>query len=335
VTGAGRVVSVGVIGLLLGCDRVHDVVFVEWDAASDDAQPGDGGGGAGRRGGVFMEADAAADGVAAAGGGGMPPADGGPLDGGNGSAVEARPADSLADGRVGDMAPLADAGAPDSAPKTGCQGTLASALLCEGFEEPELARWQRLVSNGNVVRVTQPVLVGVGALEARSVANGGNGFMITGGLGGKTSGTLHLRAQVRVPAGAALNGVTVLALGENRAPRGGVSVVLADSGLLVVLKPRGAQAPEVIVAGSGPAPFRIARDRWQCVQLQTVIGRGSGSVRLSVDGQVAVQSAGVDTLPAGGFEDVSVGMVYSTPDQTPIRIGVDELAVSANPLPCN
>jgi hypothetical protein len=315
VTGAGRVVSVGVIGLLLGCDRVHDVVFVDWgDAASGDAQPGDG---AGTRGGVIPGADAAGDGAAETGGG------------------EARPTDVLADGRAADLAPPPpDAGAPDSAPETGCQGALASALLCEGFEEPLLTRWQRLVSNGNVVRVTQPVLVGMGALEARSVANGGNGFMITGGLGGKTSGTLHLRAHVRVPAGVALNGVTVLALGENRAPRGGISVVLSDGGLLVVLKPRGQQAPEVIVAG-GPTPLRIARDRWQCVQLQTVIGRGSGSVRLSVDGQMAVQSGGVDTLPAGGFEEVSVGMVYSVPDQTPIRIGVDELAVSANPLPCN
>jgi hypothetical protein len=326
------VVAVGMIALLLGCDRVHDVVFVDWDGA----QPDDGAGGVGTRGGLMPGADTAEGGAAETGGAVMSPADGGPLDGGNGSAVEARPADGPADGHVADVTPPPpDAGAPDSAPKTGCQGALASALLCEGFEDVELPRWQRLVSNGSVVRVTQPVLVGMGALEARSVARGGNGFMIAGGLGGKTSGTLHLRAHVRVPVGVALNGVTVLALGENHAPRGGISVVLADSGLLVVLKPRGQQAPEVIVAGSGPTPFRIARDRWQCVQLQTVIGRGSGSVRLSVDGQVAVQSGGVDTLPAGGFEEVSVGMVYSTPDQTPIKIGVDELAVSANPLPCN
>jgi hypothetical protein len=222
-----------------------------------------------------------------------------------------------------------DAGRPgDSA----CYGLLGARLICEGFEASVIPGiWGPTTMNGSATRVGSPAYRGLGALEGRITAAGGKGFIGRPGLGARTSGSLYLRAYLYVGAGPPLRGLTALGL---FGPTGGVSVLLMDAGVAVVLQPKGAGIEEVVVTASAN-PYVIPRNAWRCAQFEIGIGAATtGTVRVLVDGQLAVERAGLNTLPVGGYDAVLAGVIYSDPQQEPIQVVVDELVADTSPIPC-
>jgi hypothetical protein len=210
-----------------------------------------------------------------------------------------------------------------------CYGPFAARRICEGFELPTIPPiWTANVRDGTVTRVAAPTFRGLGALEGSALASGGVGFVSRPGLGGLASGSVYISARVRVPAGVPLAGVTTLGV---FGASGGISVLLMDIGLAVVV--RATSAPEVVVTG-GANPYVLQRDVWHCVQLAVGISGTDGSVRLTVDGLLAVEGGTLNTAPSGGFDAALAGVIYSDAQQQPIRVGIDELVADHSAIPC-
>jgi hypothetical protein len=244
------------------------------------------------------------------------------------TALDARDATAL-DVSVRDAGIVVDVTVLDMRPpgESICYGPFATRRICEGFELPNIPPvWTANTRDGTVTRVGDPTFRGAGALEGSSTATGGEGFVSRPGLGAITSGSAYLTARVRVPAAVPLIGVTTLALFGGP---GGISVLLMDHGLAVVVKAQ-ASVPAVVVTGS----YIMQRDVWHCMQLAIAISDTEGSVRLTVDDQVAVDGRGLNTAPSGGFEAALAGVIYSDVVQQPIRIWIDELAADNAPIPC-
>jgi hypothetical protein len=214
-----------------------------------------------------------------------------------------------------------------------CYAEFSGALICEGFEANALpAAWEKNQATGSVARVANPVHVGIGALEGKVTSAGGVGFLSRGGVGSIQAGKLYARVYVYVPAGAPLKGVTVLYLGGEP---GAVSVLLIDTGVVVVVQPNGDGTGEVVAHG-GVNPYVISRNAWHCMQLEIGIAATTGSVRLTMDGdKVAVNQGGLDTLPTGGYKNVATGITYSDAAQQGVSVFIDELVVDDQPIPCD
>jgi hypothetical protein len=234
-------------------------------------------------------------------------------------------------------APVSDAGLRDATVldvrppgDSLCYGPFAARRICEGFELPTIPPiWTANTRDGTVSRVASPTFRGLGSLEGSALASGGEGFVSRPGLGAVASGSVYLTARVRVPVGVPLAGVTALGL---FGASGGVSVLLMDIGLAVVVRAQ-TSLPEVVVTG-GANPYVLQRDVWHCVQLAIGISDSDGSVRLTVDDQLAVEGRTLNTAPSGGFDAALAGVIYSDAQQQPIRVWIDELVADNSPIPC-
>ena len=235
-----------------------------------------------------------------------------------------------------------DAAMPDAGPvvpvvpigESACYTWLADRLVCEGFETtPRDPPWWTIEQSGELTHTGARTHVGIGAIAARSLVSGGNAFVGRVAYPNLTEGTIYLRSYVYVPSGVPLQGVIVHGLSEERAPYGGVSIRLEDTGVSLDLHPRGPGVTPLFITAA-PA-IALPRDQWNCLQLQLTISASQGSVRLTVNGQVAAASTGpLATLPASGYRGVSAGIVYSVPDQLPVQLFVDEVVADTAPIPC-
>jgi hypothetical protein len=214
-----------------------------------------------------------------------------------------------------------------------CYGVFSDALLCEGFEAPALpSTWAKTESGGSAARIGYQTFLGDGALEGKVTMGGGKGFATRAGLGGLASGSLHVRAYLYVAAGPPLLGITTLHLSGNPTA---VSVLLIDTGVIIVIQPNGNNQGEVVAHG-GVNPYVITRDEWHCLQLEIGISSAEGFVKLVMDGQrVAVEQAGLNTKPATGYQNVAAGILYADPAQGAARVLFDELVVDDSLIPCD
>lgn len=71
-----------------------------------------------------------------------------------------------------------------------------------------------------------------------------------------------------------------------------------------------------------------------CVRLSIAVAATGGRVTLSIGDQTAVSLANMNTLPAGGCGNVTVGMNLLTANHPGAEVYMDEVAVSASPLAC-
>ncbi len=255
---------------------------------------------------------------------------------------DAAPAEDSGTG-ASDASAAEDATMPDAGPvvpivpvgESACYTWLADRLVCEGFETtPRDPPWWTIEQSGELTHTGTRTHVGIGAIAARSLVSGGNAFVGRVAYPNLTAGTIYLRSYVYVPSGVPLQGVIVHGLSEESAPHGGVSIRLEDTGVSLDLHPRGPGVMPLFISAAPAIVF--PRDQWNCLQLQLTISASQGSVRLTVNGQVAAASTGpLATLPASGYRGVSAGIVYSVPDQLPVQLFVDEVVADTAPIPCN
>jgi len=245
-----------------------------------------------------------------------------------------------ADSKPSDTAMLDDAARPDAAPPvpvgdSACYLELAARLLCEGFEtELEDPPWYPVEQLGEIASIGMPTRRGIGALAARAYDSGGHGFVGRAALPDLKVGTLYLRSYLFVPSGTPLIGVAVHGLSEENEPYAGISIVLRDEAFLVDVHTVAPGVDPVFVSTTPPVTVR--RNHWSCLQLEIAISATQGSVKLSVDGEIAAAStAPIATLLAAGYHGVSAGVVYTDSDQPAIELFVDELVADTSPIPCD
>jgi hypothetical protein len=141
-----------------------------------------------------------------------------------------------------------------------------------------------------------------------------------------TSGDLHLRWYMYVPAAPAALYIAPIHVVDAAAPFGGVIVSVKDDGLVVNCTESG-QFVE--------APASVPRDRWVCIQLRVVISDTAGSVAASVDGVGRATLTGIDTLPPNGYRNIHAGSYASGTTADPTDVWIDELVAGTSAIPCD
>jgi hypothetical protein len=215
-----------------------------------------------------------------------------------------------------------DAGGDAAALATTC-GT-APSLVCDGFESGSLGAWRSEIGGGNVALVADAYR-GVGALRATAGA-GGYAYLAVD-LAPMSSGEVHVRSYVRIPAGPAIDVAEMAQLFRvGRESDGGHVHVLADSSDQPGVWPE---------AGIYSATTPLVRDRWLCMTLAVQLG-ASGGFELAFDGVPYVTQSGIPlTSGSAGFDEFSVGVVSTGSGQAQLAIDVDEVSVSRTARACD
>jgi hypothetical protein len=206
----------------------------------------------------------------------------------------------------------------------------ADAIFCSGFERPDLSEWdQTVVVNRAQVSQTEGVKrSGRGALHASSTAAESAG-VVSVEFPRLDEGELFLRVYMYLPSGLDTMTTNVLFLGDQPTPDPFKGVDFNFE----------AGAPEIFVPENYPNRFTsttlvIPRDAWFCYQVRLAIGQDEGAVSSRVDGTVALDETGLDTLPAGGVHLLRAGIDWSSKQEAPFAIYMDDLVLSSTELAC-
>jgi hypothetical protein len=236
-------------------------------------------------------------------------------------------------GASGSTAGSAGTVPPEPPGESNCYDALEARPVCQGFEQPIVEPWWEAGENGTVNLTSAPTYIGDGALAAHAMMGQARFVGRLAWPSGIRSGSIYLRAYVYVPASAVIDTAVVLGMSEIDFPYGGVTVALKDTGTALDVHPEGAGKNAILV--TRPTPFHLPRNRWNCVQLAIGVS-AEGSVRLTVNGTVAIQSEGpLATLPGLGFRGLSAGLIFTDELQPAIDVYIDELVADTSSIPCD
>lgn len=239
------------------------------------------------------------------------------------------PADARGDSAIlppGDSEANGDA--PDSAALFDCRMTHPSALFCDGFEGPREETWDYVIEdNGTVAATTTRAFRGANALEvatdtisAYKAARWGVFFPNE-----ISTGDLHLRAYYWIDGAVTWDEqASIVSSGYSVDPYPSTYLRLGPGEF-------------VLQVDQGTFPFNgdLPRNRWVCVELHIDVDAANGSVDLAVDGVQQFATSGIDTLPGAGYSAMDFGIHYATPNQTAIRLWIDEVIADTSPIGCN
>lgn len=244
---------------------------------------------------------------------------------GDGSVTDSGSSDGAVDagdGSAGDGA-AADSGVSPLCPER------AGVLFCDGFEDPDFARWSYpVVSNGTLARSTTRVHSGTTALRATTGAAGtGNAARYaTKVLAGQTSGEIWVRYYYYLPSSTVVNSSFSAGVASDISPP-------YDGFFLVV------RATRVDIGGMGgpyTGTMAFPRDKWTCVELHTKVDASQGYFEAYLDTTLAVRSTLTNTVPAGGYVTAEVGIHYASDgSQGPVEVYVDDVMVANTRIACD
>ena len=211
-----------------------------------------------------------------------------------------------------------------------CDGR-SDALVCSGFERPDLSEWDETVvySSGALRQTEENPRSGRGSLLATSEYNE-SAAAVAAEFSPVTEGQLYLRTHMYLPSEFDTMTTNILFLGDAPAPDPFKGVDFNFE----------AGAPEIFSPESDPVRHTstslvIPRDAWFCYQVELGISEDAGSVRILVDGQVALDQGELDTLPVGGVHLLRAGVDWSSKQMTPFAIYLDDLVLSRSPVDCD
>ncbi|MDQ2644115.1 MAG: polysaccharide lyase [Myxococcota bacterium] len=211
-----------------------------------------------------------------------------------------------------------------------CDGR-GEALVCSGFERPDLSEWDETIvySSGAIRQTEENPRSGHGSLLATTEYNE-SAAAVSAEFSPVTDGDLYLRMYIYLPSEFDTMTTNVLFLGDAPAPDPFKGVDFNFE----------AGAPEIFSPESDPVRYTsttltIPRDVWFCYQVELGVSEDAGTVRISVDGQVALDQGGLDTLPVGGVHLLRAGVDWSSKQMTPFAIYLDDLVLSRSPVDCD
>jgi hypothetical protein len=211
-----------------------------------------------------------------------------------------------------------------------CDGR-SDVLFCSGFEKPDLSEWDEtvVISSGAIRQTEENPRSGRGALLATSEYNE-SAAAVAAEFTAVSEGELYLRVFMYLPSEFDTMTTNILFIGDAPAPDPFKGVDFNFE----------AGAPEIFSPESDPVRYTstsltIPRDAWFCYQVEFGVSEDAGSVRIVVDGQVALDQVGLDTLPAGGVHLLRAGVDWSSKQMTPFAIYMDDLVLSRSPVDCD
>jgi hypothetical protein len=224
--------------------------------------------------------------------------------------------------------PRADAGMPE-VPDGGIEqdGGLArfcdafgSALACADFTAFP-AGFERHQQNGDLT-------VSNGTLKARTTRAGGIAS-VRANFEPVFSGTLYARFLLRVPQNAQVTAINLLALAEPT----GLGTEEIDTNLLT------GDGVDLFVLSSnaryiGPGNA-FKRGVFQCWEVTVHVDDTAGRMRIDVDGKNVLTSGQTDTAFAHGVGRVALGIDYTSAQQAPVQLELDDFVLARERLaPC-
>ncbi len=198
------------------------------------------------------------------------------------------------------------------------------AIFCSGFEEP-IDESLQVGQEGQVERDCGRSLDGSCSLVASNDAPGGRAVLSIS-LSDTTVSELHLRAYVLVPGEAELTDLALFHMGAP-GPNVGINVDIQSGDRFELYFPESDQ-------GALSEEGAVLRDEWLCVQLALIVDDSEGGATLRVDGSLTVEATGVDTHPPDGVELFTMGVDWSSDNQTPTSVWMDEVVLDELPVPC-
>jgi hypothetical protein len=194
------------------------------------------------------------------------------------------------------------------------------ALFCDDFET-DSTNLAEVVTAGNSVAV-RPYLTPSGerVLEATVTAAPSVAYL-RASVGVQTSGTLFLRGWIRVPDAGAGYDLAPLGLWSDGEVDWALRLVVKDAMLELWSYTTPLTSPAALVPGA-----------WHCIQATVLVGDApDGAVEVAVDGEVVATAAGVDTLPTGGIDSMTIGTQWAG---APATIQVDRVYLGPNAVGC-
>jgi hypothetical protein len=242
------------------------------------------------------------------------PADAGPIEAPDAAAIE--PASDAA---------AAGGGTVVISPK--CP-ELPGVAFCDGFEDPSFSRWAYTVShNGAVMRSSVRARSGTTSLLATTgaPAEGTEARWATEVLDHQKSGHAWLRFYDWVPSTVAVTKhFSIGVMSEIAMPYDGFELRILPDAIDI-------NSTAGVFQGSTPFP----RDQWVCVELHVFIDPSQGVYEAYLNGTLAIRTPLANTLPADGFTAAEIGVHYADPNQGPVEVYVDDVAVGTARIPCD
>jgi hypothetical protein len=198
-----------------------------------------------------------------------------------------------------------------------------TALFCDGFEDPALAKWS---VGGQAESMQIDALApphGARVLQSDTQTTQDASFVLAR-LGPFAVGTIYMRGWFYVPSNMALTHFDLFDFNSDGA--GGVAA-LVSFGKLTLFQSTGSPATSM----KGPS---VPLDRWMCLTVELQLGE-PGNIYLAVDGEPAASITGVDTVPGTGFQSLLTGIPWTDEGQTPVRAYSDEIIVDDKPIACD
>ncbi|HVY31900.1 MAG TPA: hypothetical protein VHB79_35440 [Polyangiaceae bacterium] len=197
----------------------------------------------------------------------------------------------------------------------------ADAVLCAELEEAVPAGWTDGSSAGSAISASSELrFSGAASLLARTAGAGGRSRILRE-IPMMTSGVLYLRAWAYMNPGAVVDDVHSIVVGDANTADFGTKFLYSAGKLQVA-------TAAADVAGSVSPPF----GRWYCVRLELSIG-DAGSVKAYIDDDVLADQTGVDTLPATGVHNISVGIDFAGQAESG-ELYLDDVLVDTQPVDC-
>ena len=222
-----------------------------------------------------------------------------------------------------------DGGAADAGSGE-CSGEHALALVCSGFESTDLlAGWSAMdrSGTGTLERTTVRAHTGVGALHASSAS------MMSVGVVSKRirpllGGDVYVRLYLYVPAGLSTRTMNFMFVGDFPMPDPfeGIDFNLLN-GALQVFSPQGNPVRQT-------GTTTIPRDRWFCLRAHIAVSDDAGFVQLFVDDALALDATDIDTLPDAGVRELRVGIDWSSGQDEPFELYIDDVVLDTAPVTC-
>lgn len=211
-----------------------------------------------------------------------------------------------------------------------CEGALAGALACSGFEDRDVAvGWTQttIIGSASVEHTMAEAHSGRGALRAESSGADSVG-VVSADFPAVRSGTLYMRAHLFVPNDVATDTINIFFLGAEPAPDPftGVDINL-EQGVPQVFSP---QLNPARIDGD----FAIPRDAWLCFRAAMRLGDDDGSIELFVDDERVLLATDIDTLPDDGVRMFRAGVDWSSGQTEPFEMYLDDVALDTEPIAC-
>ena len=211
-----------------------------------------------------------------------------------------------------------------------CAGVQKDALVCSGFEADVLTDdWSSAVTEGagELERSTARAHSGRAALHA-TTGDAMSAAALARSFGPVRAGELYLRAHLYVPSGPPTEIMNIFYVGAAAGPEPfvGIDFNLQDDAV-EVYSPQGNPERQT---GTGLIP----RDAWFCLQARIEVRDDGGVVEVRVDGVPALEATDINTLPPAGIVELRVGIDWSSEQQEPFELYIDDVVLDTVEVAC-